>query len=145
MLAGARPAAGTVAQAQAATATPGAERVAARRFDLCDTGPRRNCVVDGDTFWLASEKIRIADIDTPETHTPRCAREGELGEQAARRLQQLLNGGPFMLEPAANGRPHDRYGRRLAIVTRQGVNLGGMLASEGLARPYTGGRRAPWC
>lgn len=33
---------------------------------LCAPGPRDNCVVDGDTFWRAGEKIRLADIATPE-------------------------------------------------------------------------------
>jgi len=33
---------------------------------VCAPGPRDNCVHDGDTVWLAGEKIRIADIDTPE-------------------------------------------------------------------------------
>ena len=31
--------------------------------------------VDGDTIWLKRKKIRIADIDAPETHDPRCASE----------------------------------------------------------------------
>jgi endonuclease YncB( thermonuclease family) len=36
-------------------------------------------VVDGDTFWFRGEKIRIADIDTPELSPPRCERERERG------------------------------------------------------------------
>ena len=52
---------------------------AATRFSLCHTGGGGNCVVDGDTFWCNGQKIRIADIDTPETHPARCAAEAELG------------------------------------------------------------------
>src|SRR4051812_41715477 len=52
------------------------------QFSLCFTGGGYNCVVDGDTIWLKGEKIRIADIDAPETHEPRCASEKELGDQA---------------------------------------------------------------
>src|SRR6185369_6931931 len=48
-------------------------------FGNCYTGGGRNCVVDGDTFWMDGVKIRIADIDAPETHPPHCARERELG------------------------------------------------------------------
>ena len=33
---------------------------------VCAPGPRDNCVHDGDTVWLGGEKLRIADIDTPE-------------------------------------------------------------------------------
>ena len=100
-------------------------------------------VVDGDTFWLAGEKIRIADIDTPETHPPRCAREAELGEKATRRLESLLRQAPFEIVPIG-GRDEDRYGRKLRIVTRGGRSLGDTLVAEGLARTWIG-RREPWC
>lgn len=112
------------------------------RFELCHSGGGRNCVVDGDTFWADGAKIRIADIDTPETHPPRCAEEAELGARATRRLQALLNQGPFELE--VNGRATDRYGRQLRTVTRNGRSIGDMLVAEGLARPYGRGRRS-WC
>ena len=39
-------------------------------FSMCFTGGGYNCVVDGDTIWLQGTKIRIADIDAPETHEP---------------------------------------------------------------------------
>jgi micrococcal nuclease len=100
-------------------------------------------VVDGDTFWVGGDKIRIADIDTPETHPPRCAYEAELGEKATRRLAALLGEGPFELAPIG-GRDVDRYGRKLRIVMRDGRSLGDRLVSEGLARTWTG-RRQPWC
>lgn len=114
----------------------------AARFTLCHRGGGTNCIVDGDTFWFGGQKIRIADIDTPETHRPRCPAERTRGEAATRRLHSLLNAGPFTL--AAPGRDADRYGRALRIVTRDGNSLGGVLVDEGLARPYDGGRR-PWC
>ncbi len=112
------------------------------RFGYCHTGGGTNCVVDGDTFWVDGEKVRIADIDAPETHPSRCAEEDRLGRAATRRLQALLNAGPIELQ--AVDRPYDRYGRRLAIVTRGGRSLGDMLVEEQLARPYGNGRR-PWC
>jgi micrococcal nuclease len=100
-------------------------------------------VVDGDTFWVGTDKIRIADIDTPETHPARCPEEAELGERATRRLAALLDEGPFELEPIGS-RDVDRYGRKLRIVTRHGRSLGDRLVAEGLARTWTG-RREPWC
>jgi micrococcal nuclease len=114
----------------------------AARFGLCFTGGGTNCVVDGDTFWIGGEKVRIADIDAPETHPPRCDREADLGQRATLRLQVLLNAGPVILAPA--DRDTDRYGRLLRIVERDGESLGEQLVDEGLARRWTG-RRLPWC
>lgn len=114
----------------------------AQQFGLCHTGGGTNCVVDGDTFWIGGKKVRIADIDAPETHPPRCAEEADLGERATLRLQALLNAGPVTL--AAADRDTDRYGRLLRIVERDGRSLGDQLVSEGLARRWTG-RRRPWC
>jgi hypothetical protein len=111
-------------------------------FGLCHTGGGTNCVVDGDTLWLGGQKIRVADIDAPETHDPRCAQERALGDRATRRLRQLLNGGAVSLE--AIDRDQDRYGRKLRIVLVDGRSVGGTLVEEGLARWYAGGRK-PWC
>ena len=111
-------------------------------FSICDVGARTNCVVDGDTFWHQGEKIRIADIDTPELSPPRCARERQLGEAAKRRLHALLNADRFSL--IAGWRDEDRYGRKLRTVTRQGRSIGDILVSEGLARRWDGSRH-PWC
>lgn len=99
-------------------------------------------VIDGDTFWHAGERVRIAGIDTPELNG-RCAREIELAGRARRRLRELLAAGPFEISPAGD-RDVDRFGRRLRDVTRDGRSLGDTLVAEGLARPWVGWRR-PWC
>ena len=99
-------------------------------------------VVDGDTFWFQGAKYRIADIDTPETHGPRCPAEAALGARATRRLQSLMNAGAFSLEQG--DRDTDRYGRSLRIVTRSGESIGAILVAEGLARDWDGARH-PWC
>jgi endonuclease YncB( thermonuclease family) len=124
----------------AATATATDTETAA--FGLCKSGGGPNCVVDGDTIWYRGSKIRIADIDTPETYQPRCAAEAARGAAATRRLHQLVNAGPFSLQSIA--RDEDRYGRKLRILTRGGQSLGDVLVEEGLARYYAGGRRS-WC
>ena len=111
-------------------------------FALCAEGPRTTCVVDGDTFWLNGEKVRIADINAPETHSAACPAEQALGDRATRRLIGLLNAGPFTLD--TEGRATDRYGRLLRIVQRGGRSLGGQLVAEGLAEPWRG-RRSDWC
>lgn len=111
--------------------------LAAALLALCTPGPRVSCIIDGDTFWLSGEKIRIADIDTPEL-AGRCASERRLAIQARDRLRELLVG----FEVRREGR--DRYGRTLAVVTVDGRSVGAQLVREGLAREWRG-RRMPWC
>ncbi len=115
----------------------------AARFSRCGAfASREACVIDGDTFWYRGHKIRVADINTPETSKPDCAAEAELGARATTRFQQLLNAGPFTLEPI--DRTQDKYGRALFVVTRGGESVGGALVSEGLAEEWQGYRRE-WC
>jgi len=132
-----------VPPAQPSAPDPAAARPSGVHFTFCHTGGGTNCVVDGDTIWYQGVKIRIADIDAPETHPPRCPYEADLGERATQRLAELLNAGPIELA-SIGGRDRDRYGRELRIVMRSGVSLGDELVAEGLARTWTGGRE-PWC
>lgn len=111
-------------------------------FTICHTGGGTNCVVDGDTVWVRGEKIRIADIDAPETHPPRCQSEADLGNKATERLAALLNSGPFELRKT--DQDTDRYGRKLRVLIRDGRSLGDQLVAEGLARTWEG-KRQPWC
>lgn len=140
---------GPVVHARKVTPRPVASRpaapavvAAARRFGFCHTGGGTDCVVDGDTFWIDGEKVRIADIDAPETHPSRCPVEADLGARATMRLQAMLNAGPVTL--AAADRDVDRYGRKLRVVMRDGRSLGDALVAEGLALPWDGARH-PWC
>jgi len=112
------------------------------QFGFCHTGGGTNCVVDGDTLWIQGVKVRVADIDAPETHDPRCASEKALGDRATLRLRQLVNSGTVTLRPIE--RDEDRYGRKLRIVEVDGTSVGDTLVGEGLARWYEGGRK-PWC
>lgn len=104
---------------------------------------KRNCVIDGDTLYVAGEKIRAADIDTPEISEPKCASEKALGERATERFIELVNSGMFEMR-AWQGRDEDQYGRKLRVLVRDGRSLGDILVSEGLARTWSG-RREPWC
>ncbi|WP_435198867.1 thermonuclease family protein [Qipengyuania sp. 902] len=106
---------------------------------VCSPGPRDHCVHDGDTVWIEGEKIRIADIETPELNG-QCASERNLALSARSRLIQLLNAGPFTISRSGN----DRYGRTLAVLHRLGRSIGDQIVSEGLARTWSG-RREPWC
>jgi len=92
---------------------------------------------------LDGQKIRIADIDTPEVGEPKCSSELALGNRATDRMLELINEGPFEIK-AWPGRDVDRYGRKLRVLIRDGRSLGDILVSEGLARTWSG-RREPWC
>ncbi|QJX10014.1 thermonuclease family protein [Rhizobium brockwellii] len=111
-------------------------------FSICGSGQRITCVVDGDTFWFRGEKIRIADIDTPELSPPKCERERKRGLAAKQRLLDILNSGPLSFKTTA--RDEDRFGRKLRIVYRERRSVGDILVAEGLARKWEGSRRS-WC
>ena len=135
---------GTPPVASAATAPALSARGAANIpfFGYCEYGGGANCVVDGDTFYFGRDKVRIAGIDAPETHPPRCASEARLGTAATHRLRDLLNSGQVTL--TSIDRDEDIYGRKLRNVAVGGADVGAALIGEGLARDYAGGRK-PWC
>jgi endonuclease YncB( thermonuclease family) len=109
--------------------------IAAAALAVCPPqGARYHCVVDGDTLWWEGEKIRIAEIDTPEMNG-RCPAETARARQAQARLVQLLNARQVSFERVGT----DRYGRTLA-------NFGSVseaLIREGLARRW--GDQRGWC
>src|SRR3546814_16838672 len=76
------------------TPAPAGTPMAARSFGLCFTGGGENCVVDGDTFWIDGEKVRVADIDAPETQPSRCAEDARLGKAATERIRALPDAEP---------------------------------------------------
>jgi endonuclease YncB( thermonuclease family) len=102
--------------------------------------------IDGDTVTIEGERIRIANIDTPEIHHAQCDAERRLALVAKRRLESLLAGGRIVITRGdpRDGRTRDRYGRTLATISVGGHDVGDVLVDEGLARAWTG-RRAPWC
>ena len=102
--------------------------------------------VDGDTFDIGSERVRIANIDAPETKSAKCDAERRLGEVAKRRLQELLSSPGFEMERGdpKSGRMKDRYGRTLATIYVDGIDVGSILIDERLARLWRG-KREPWC
>ncbi len=113
------------------------------QFTLCSWRNQAQCVVDGDTIHYAGLKIRLEDIDAPETYQYKCESELALGKRATSRLLELINSGPFELFNRG-GRDEDRYGRKLRTIERGGRSLGEILVAEGLARRWDGARRS-WC
>ena len=111
-------------------------------FGFCHSGGGTNCVVDGDTFYIDGAKVRIAGIDAPETHPPRCAYEASVGREATEKLHDLLNSGAVTM--TSIDRDRDTYGRLLRNVQVDGGDVGAAMISAGLAREYGRGRRG-WC
>jgi micrococcal nuclease len=106
-------------------------------------------VIDGDTIEVDGLKIRIAEIDTPETGRARCQREFELGQAAKRRLVELLGTGELtvvIVSPTGGG-----FGRALGYVFAGETDVGQTLLEEGLALKWSRGpaskaaRMAVWC
>lgn len=104
-------------------------------------------VVDGDTvtIWCGGtefERARLTGFDTPEVFSPQCLGEHWLGLRATVALKGALWSAD-RIALRTDGR--DRYGRVLARMTVDGRQVGSELIARGLARPYSGGRRAGWC
>lgn len=111
-------------------------------FAMCIGGQGYNCVVDGDTFRMANEPMRIRNIDTPETYRNLCggAREKALGKRAAERLLSILNSGLLSIDRHGT----DRFGRTLVAVNVSGQDVGETLIEEQLARRWPDGSKW-WC
>jgi micrococcal nuclease len=114
-------------------------RAPSRAMPICRGGVRQNCVVDGDTFWLDGEKIRIEGIDAPEVKG-KCRHELDLAAKATKRLSSLLS--HQTIEIDRNGK--DGFGRTLVQVSTGRGEIGSVMIREGLAREYAGGRGS-WC
>ena len=94
---------------------------------------------DGDSFIAERERIRIADIDTPELDGA-CESERRLAGRARYTLVAILNSERYDVHRQGT----DRYGRTLAIVTNSRGSIGDQMVRAGVARTWSG-RREPWC
>lgn len=108
-------------------------------------------VIDGDTFearvhvWPGIEittKVRLRGIDAPELNA-RCPAELTRAAAARDALANLLSKGAIAIRDVSL----DKYGGRVlaSASTRESPDLSANMLATGLARPYAGGRREPWC
>jgi endonuclease YncB( thermonuclease family) len=107
-------------------------------------------VIDGDTIevraaiWLGQTltvRVRIDGVDAPELEA-RCADERRLALAAREYLARRIEGVSVKLTRVA----YDKYGGRVrADVADGNGDIGRALLAAGLARPYHGERRQPWC
>ena len=109
-------------------------------------------VLDGDTvrvrarIWLGQEvetNVRLAGIDTAETRA-HCDYERAMSNRATQYVTRILGDGEGITLMDVN---YDKYGRRVVarILTATGQDLSTILLNSGLARPYDGGHKQPWC
>ena len=106
------------------------------RFDFHETHP----VLGKVTFH--GHVVRLADVDTPESYRPECEAERELGDRAKDYAEALLRGARRITVVVLM---KGRYGRLIARVLADGVDVSQALIEEGLGRPYDGGKRKSWC
>ncbi|HEX7124423.1 MAG TPA: thermonuclease family protein [Thermodesulfobacteriota bacterium] len=94
--------------------------------------------VDGDTLLLATgEMVRLIGVDAPETDGP-YTRAEPFGTRAAAFVREAAEGRRIRLEIGPERR--DAYGRTLAYVHVDDLDLNAELIRRGLARAY---RRFP--
>jgi|SRR6185312_5260549 len=129
------------AEQQGEAIQAGLPRTSSARDDDSSITTGKLYVIDGDTFSIGNERIRIAGMDAPETHPPRCMREAELGLAATTKLKELLSSGIVAMGPATR----DKYGRELRHVFINNVDVAQTMIAAGLASSYSGGRRQSWC
>lgn len=107
----------------------------------------RFVIIDGDTVDYRGERIRILNIDAPESFRSRCDAELQLALRTKERLAALLRAGPADIQRDG----HDRYRRTLARLAVREGDVGRILVREGLALPWQEGRDAKearlqrWC
>ena len=117
-------------------------------------------VTDGDTIQLNGEArgLRLVGFNAPETFSPKCARELELGNLAKARLKEIVAAGNLTLKripcscaPGTEGTEACNYGRSCGILLANGRDVAHTLISEGLAVRFVCGSTScpplprPWC
>lgn len=109
-------------------------------------------IIDGDTFACVvalsddvniTVRVRMMNIDAPEIHGA-CDYEINTALRARERLAELL---PVGSTVELKSIKDDKYLGRIDayVLTPDGRDVGDILITDGLARRYSGGKRAPWC
>lgn len=100
-----------------------------------DTFVGRVSVIDADTIEIHGERIRLLDIDAPESRQPCRAHDGSewrCGQKASLALADWIGARTVTCETDTL----DRYGRHLARCSVGGHDLGAWLAESGWVVPY---------
>lgn len=101
-------------------------------------------VIDGDTITVNGKTVHLVGFIAPETQDAQCKAERDLGDKAARRLRELIEGGGLDYAPvvcpcpsATLGRWFCNFGRSCGTLKANGRNVGDVLVEEGLAATYS--------
>lgn len=89
--------------------------------------------VDGDTFWVGDEKIRLLAVDTPETVHPSKPEE-PYGKEASEMTCTLIMEAETLKFEQDKGNEIDKYDRSLYWVYVDDELLQAILIDEGLAK-----------
>jgi endonuclease YncB( thermonuclease family) len=127
-------------------------------FWISPSSPIAIFAVDGDTVRHQGQVYRLVGFDTPERgDKAHCEDERRRAEVATTRLRELIAGSEARLQrvacacrPGEEGTSRCNYGRLCGALSVNGRDVGQILISEGLARPYIcSGTRCPprqrWC
>jgi micrococcal nuclease len=104
-------------------------------------------IIDGDTLDVSIDlgfhiqhiiRLRLYGIDTPELKS-KDVNERQLANLAAKKLIDLLEGKVVTVKTHKSS---DKYGRYLAEIIHDGVNINKLLLTEGLAKEYYGGKKS---
>lgn len=102
-------------------------------------------VVDGDTiiinYYGKKEKIRMLNVDTPESVHPDPRRNTLLGKKASNYTRKRLSG--KQVDLAFESQKRGRYGRLLAYVILDGENFNLELVRNGWSNYYTKYGKSP--
>lgn len=85
------------------------------------------------TLVVHNQVIRLCDIDSPELHGPDHAAALQARDHVVALLREAAAQGNLQVKLAGTT---DKYGRWLAWVIADGVDVGTDLRKSGLARPY---------
>lgn len=107
---------------------------------------------DGDTFSAGvmldtdveiTVRVRLINIDTPEING-KCTAEKVMAQSARDLLATIIPRGAVV--DLQNIKDDKYLGRINAnVILPDGRDVGQIMIDSGLARPYSGGKRQPWC
>ena len=102
---------------------------------------------DGDTCYVTidnrKEKIRLLELDTPEISKPKCEKEYLRGIEARDFINQLIeDANSIIIETDYS---QDYFGRTLAYLIVDGVDVSSLMIEKGLGVKYQKGVKKDWC